>query len=216
MRNLLLISILLTTPAMAFAAGEDISKVNTSIKAEAGQRYGDLSTVNGSIMLEDGASAGDVETVNGSVRIRDRASVASAETVNGSVSLGADVAVQGGLSTVNGSITIERGGRIGDQVETVNGKIELTGAEIGNGIRTVNGDVLVGEGSTVRGGILIEKPKGNWFSTNSRLPRVVIGPNAVVEGTLEFRREVELYVHESAKVGMIKGATAKAFSGSAP
>lgn len=215
MRSLVLISVLLASPAV-FAAGNDISKVNTSIRAEAGAEYGDLSTVNGSITVEDGVIAESVDTVNGSVRLRDRASVESAETVNGSITLGSDVAVDDGVSTVNGSITSERGGRIGGKVETVNGKIEILATEVGNGLSTVNGDVTVGADSVVRGGILIEKPKGNWFSSKSRPPRVVIGPNAVVEGVLDFRREVELYVHDTAKVGTIKGATAQKFSGATP
>lgn len=215
MRSLMLISVLLVS-STAFAAGDDISKVNSSITAQAGNEYGDLSTVNGSVTVEDGAVAESVETVNGSVRVRDRAAVESAETVNGSITLGADVTVAEAVSTVNGAISIERGGRVGGKVETVNGRIELDATEVGNGLSTVNGDITVGADSVVRGGILIEKPKGSWFSSKSRPPRVVIGPNAVVEGVLDFRREVELYVHDSAKVGQIKGATAQKFSGATP
>lgn len=216
MRSLVLISVLLASPAV-FAAGEDISKVNKSIKAEAGVEYGDLSTVNGAVSVDDGATAENVETVNGSVRLGDRTSVESAETVNGSITLGRDVAVDKTVSTVNGAITVERGGRIGGDVETVNGRIEIEATEIGGGIETVNGDVTVGADSVVRGGILIEKPTGSWFGGgNSRPPKVIIGPNARVDGTLTFEREVELYVHASAKVGTIKGATAKSFSGATP
>lgn len=214
MRNLILISVLLASPT-AFA-GEDISKVNKSIQADAGTEYGDLSTVNGAVSVADGVVAEAVETVNGSVRIGDRASVASAETVNGSVTLGRDVVVTRGLETVNGAITVDAGGRIGGGIETVNGRIEIDATEIGGGLETVNGDITVGADSHVRGGITIEKPSGSWFNSNSRTPRVVIGPNATVEGTLDFEREVELYVHETAKVGTIKGATAKRFSGATP
>ena len=72
-----------------------------------------------------------------------------------------------------------------------------------------------GAGSRVEGGILVEKPSG-WFNSSSKPPRVVIGPNAVVQGTLDFRRDVELLVSESATVGTIKGATATRFSGATP
>ena len=44
----------------------------------------------------------------------------------------------------------------------------------------------------------------------------MIGPNAVVDGTLDFERDVDLYVSDSAKVGTIKGATANKFSGDRP
>jgi hypothetical protein len=47
-------------------------------------------------------------------------------------------------------------------------------------------------------------------------PRIVIGPNAVVEGALVFEREVTLYVHDSARIGKVTGATAVRFSTPTP
>jgi hypothetical protein len=44
-----------------------------------------------------------------------------------------------------------------------------------------------------------------------RKPRIVIGPNAVVDGDLVFEREVTLYVHSSARIGKVTGATAIPF-----
>jgi hypothetical protein len=38
----------------------------------------------------------------------------------------------------------------------------------------------------------------------------------VVDGTLEFEREVELYVSETATIGEVKGATAVRYSGDEP
>ena len=60
---LLLTLALATTPALA---QQEISKVNGSITADAGQTYGDLDTVNGSIRIGDGVTAEDASTVNGS------------------------------------------------------------------------------------------------------------------------------------------------------
>jgi hypothetical protein len=51
---------------------------------------------------------------------------------------------------------------------------------------------------------------------NKRDPRVVIGPNAVVDGPLVFERKVTLYVHSSARTGPITGATAVRYSGALP
>lgn len=39
----------------------------------------------------------------------------------------------------------------------------------------------------------------------------MIGPDAVVDGPLEFEREVSLYVHRTAKIGAVTGATARSF-----
>jgi hypothetical protein len=46
-----------------------------------------------------------------------------------------------------------------------------------------------------------------------RKPRIVIGPNAVVEGPLVFKREVNLYVHRTARIGQVTGATAVRYDG---
>ncbi|RXD74260.1 hypothetical protein DB763_09330 [Xanthomonas perforans] len=192
-------------------AEEDVSKVNGKISADAGKTYGALETVNGSIEIGAGAQTKNVETVNGGIRIGDNARTGGVETVNGSITLGQKVTVSGGLETVNGSILAERGSQISGGVETVNGSIGLVGTELGKGIESVNGDITVGVGSHVRGGIEVSKPSFGFSFQPSRKPRVVIGPDAVVDGPLHFEREVNLYVHRSAKIGAVSGATARSF-----
>ena len=62
---------------------------------------------------------------------------------------------------------------------------------------------------TCSGGIHVEKPSNSWFCMRKpKPPRIVIGPNAQVDGALVFEREVVLYVHTTAKVGSISGAKA--------
>lgn len=216
MKRTLLALALLAACGTAFAQ-KNISKVNGGIEAEAGQTYGELDTVNGGIRIRSGAVVHSAETVNGGVRIEDQAQVGSVETVNGGVRIGESVQVARAVNTVNGGIEIGRGSHVTGKVETVNGAITLTEAEVGGGLETVNGDVTVGAGSMVRGGLTVHKPRGSWFTFNvSRDPRIVIGPNATVEGELRFEREVELFVHETARVGAITGATPKRFSGDRP
>jgi len=68
----------------------------------------------------------------------------------------------------------------------------------------------------VHGGIKVEKPSTGFISihlTKQKPPRIVIGPDATVDGPLVFEREVKLYVHQSAKVGTITGATPVRFTG---
>lgn len=205
----LLLSLALgATPTFAHAS--DTSKVNGSIHAEAGRNYGDLDTVNGSIRIDAKATTGSAETVNGGIRVGDGARTGSLETVNGGVRLGRDVQVDGSLEAVNGSLFADRGSRIREGVENVNGDIGLVGTDVGGGIRTVRGDVTVGIGSHVKGGLRVEKPK-RGFRQDSELPRIVIGPDAVVEGALVFEHPVVLYVHKSAKTGPVSGATARTY-----
>jgi hypothetical protein len=216
------------------APASDTSKVNGSVRVEAGQTARDASTVNGSVTIEEGATAADVDTVNGSITIERNATVQKVDSVNGGVSLGADAKaasvetvngtlklaegaqISGDVSAVNGSAQLAKGADIKGKLSNVNGKMTINAAHVGGGLKTVNGDILVGADSRIEGGILVEKPNMNWFSHKGRPPRIVIGPGAVVEGKLRFEHEVELLVSDRAKIGTVEGATAVTFSGDSP
>lgn len=210
MKRLFLLLLLSASAPLALAA-DDISKVNGSIQTQAGNTYGDLETVNGSIQLASGVQAKSVETVNGSVRTEDNVQAHSIETVNGGIRGGRNLVLTHGLDTVNGGIYVDRGSRIGGSIETVNGSIGLVAAQLGGDIETVNGDITVGIDSVVKGGIKVNRPSFGISLTAPRKPRIVIGPNAVVEGPLVFEREVVLLVHDSAKIGPVTGATPQRF-----
>lgn len=210
-------AVAMTGAARASAPQEGIDKVNGSITATAGDAFGDLETVNGSINIEAGARTHDAETVNGSIKVAERAQTGDLGTVNGSIRLAESVQVNGNLETVNGSLFVDRGGKVQGGATTVNGAIGLVDTDLGKGIETANGDITVGVGSHVHGGITVKKPAAsNWMPISigkRRPPRIIIGPNAVVDGPLVFEREVKLYVHKSAKVGPVTGATAISFDG---
>ena len=87
---------------------------------------------------------------------------------------------------------------------------------MGGGIETVSGDIDIGANSHVEGGILVDADHSWFHFGSSRDPRIVIGPHAVVQGALTFKREVTLYVSDSATVGKIDGAKAIRFSGDKP
>ena len=199
----------------ASARGIDVDKVNGSIPIENDQQAGDLSTVNGSIRVDTGGSATKVSTVNGGIELGDRVAVDAVETVNGGIDLGQGARVARTVEAVNGHIALAQGAEITGKASNVNGRITLDAAHVGGGIETISGDIEVGANSRVEGGILVEKPHGFSWGKNKN-PRIVIGPHAVVDGTLDFRREVDLYVSDSAKVGTITGATANKFSGDHP
>lgn len=202
---------------IAHAASGDVSKVNGSITVGANEQAGQLDTVNGSITIGANARTGEVETVNGSIRAADHVATGGLSTVNGSIRVEHDGRIDGGLETVNGSIFVDHRGNVRGDVETVNGSIGLVDSDVGGGIATVNGDVTVGLGSHVRGGLHFEKPSKPWISFGKpRIPRVVIGPDARVDGPLVFEREVQLYVHATAKTGPITGATAIRFDTPTP
>jgi DUF4097 and DUF4098 domain-containing protein YvlB len=228
----LCLALLACLPLAAFAGG--LSKVNGSVRVEAGQTAGDVSTVNGSVTIEEGATAEDVDTVNGSITIERNTTVKSVESVNGGISLGEDAKassvetvngkmklaeraqVSGDVSAVNGSADLAKGADVHGQLSNVNGKMTLAGAHVGRGLKTVNGDINVGADSRIEGGIYVEKPNQNWSTGKRHIPRIVIGPGAVVEGRLRFEHEVELLVSDRAKIGNVEGAKAVTFSGDEP
>lgn len=197
------------------ARGIDVDKVNGSIHIESDQQAGDLSTVNGGIRVDAGGSAQKVSTVNGGIELGARVGVDSVETVNGGIELGQGAHVARTIEAVNGHIQLARGADVAGKASNVNGRITLDAAHVGGGLETVSGDVEIGADSRVEGGLLVDKPHG-WSWGNNKNPRIVIGPRAVVDGTLDFRREVDLYVSDTAHVGKITGATANKFSGDHP
>lgn len=219
---LLLAIVLATGSAFALPQSTEsissIDKINGSITAESGKRYGDLSSVNGSIALAAGSHARDVETVNGSIKADNAVSSGDVSTVNGAIRFGQKANVDGNAETVNGSIFFDRGSTIQGDISTVNGGIGIIGTVVSGHIETVNGDISVGADSKVVGGISVEKSLMTFpglFGT-TKIPRVVVGPNAVVEGPMVFKREVKLYVHARARIGSVTGATAQRYSSAIP
>lgn len=215
-RSALVVSLGLALAVPALAQDRNIDKVNGRITVEAGERYGQLETVNGSIQIGAGAQTGDVETVNGSIRVAENARTGSLETVNGAIRVGGGATVAGRVETVNGGVFIDRGSAVQASIETVNGSIGLVDTDVGGGIETVNGDVTIGVGSHVRGGLRVPKST-QWLGIGKRrVPRIVIGPDARVDGPLVFEREVALYVHDTARTGAITGAQPIRFSTATP
>lgn len=217
MRHLLLALALIAPLAMAgpAAAQDDIDKINGTAQVEAGQRAGDINTVNGAVRIGAGAVVSEASTVNGSITLGSKAQASSLGAVNGAVTAEPDSVVSGNVETINGRISLAGNAQVHGRVSNVNGTIVLQAARVDGGIETVSGDIDVGADSRVDGGIVVDKP-GGWFHFNSRTPTVVIGPRAVVNGTLEFRQEVKLQVSESAQIGPVKGAKVERFSGEKP
>ncbi|HEU4601441.1 MAG TPA: hypothetical protein VFS24_05710 [Steroidobacteraceae bacterium] len=228
---------LLVLPLLAMTAhADDVSKVNGSVHVRAGESVEDVSSVNGGVHIDENATAKKVETVNGGIEVGSGSTVESIETVNGGIHLGAGVkaaevtTVNGGLtlgensrvahdvSAVNGSIQLAKGAEVGGELSNTNGKIALDAAHVVGTITTTNGGIDIGANSRVDGGIHVEKPHTNWFgsSSHNKPPRIVIGPNAMVKGTLKFDRPVLLFVSDRATVGKIEGAKPIKFKGDQP
>ncbi len=188
----------------------DVDKVNGGISIEDNSTAGTLETVNGGISLGDNVRAHALETVNGGIRIGANGKVGSIETVNGGITIGRRTVVAGDVDAVNGGVKLQAGAKVEGHVENVNGGVVAVGSTIGRGITTVNGEILLDQGTQVRGGIHVEKPHG-WGNLiqfgDSKPPRVVVGRNSIVDGELKFDREVRLYVHQTARIGHVTGAT---------
>ncbi|HWS41218.1 MAG TPA: hypothetical protein VN247_08045, partial [Arenimonas sp.] len=117
-----------------------------------------------------------------------------------------------------GSIEIGANSVVTGNVENVNGQMKLLAMKVQGNVETVNGNVTIGENTIISGHLKVSKPTGwgmNWGKP--KLPRIVIGPNAQVIGPMIFEREVELFVHSTAKInGKVTGATAKTYTDKLP
>ena len=192
--------------------------INGSLHVSAGAPGGDVSTINGSIRADDNARFDGGHTVNGNISIGNHATAASLTTVNGGILVGDGAHVTQTVTTVNGTLVLRPGSEVGGRLANVNGTIIIDRATVSGGITTVNGNIEIGANSHVQGGIIVHKPSTGFFHwwSDSDKPRVVVGPGAVVEGTLQFDRAVHLYVSDSATIGRVTGATAVKFNGDHP
>jgi cytoskeletal protein CcmA (bactofilin family) len=187
------------------------------VHIDPGEHAGDATTVNGSVEIGANAVAKHVESVNGGITLREHATADSTQTVNGSTRLEQGARVARNVELVNGGISLAKGADVSGHLSNVNGSIALEAAHVGGGIETTTGDIDIGANSRVEGGILVNKSNEGWVSFSSpKIPRVVIGPGAVVKGTLRFEREVKLYVSDHATIGAVQGATVNKFTGEKP
>ena len=225
--------VLLSVPAFGASVNKSIkidadtksggaSSVNGSISVgENAVVTGGLRTVNGKIRIDTGASVKSAKTVNGSVLVSGNVTARDLQTVNGSIKVGAGSGVDGAIETVNGSITLEQGSEISQGIANINGKIKLENATVGGNVETVSGDVFLEDESVLKGDLILEEPSGwGWGKSNTRKPRIVIGPGSRVEGVIKLERKAELFISEAAEVGGVEGVMsmddATIFSGTRP
>ncbi len=197
------------------AEGRNISNVNGRIVVGTGMAVNDVDTVNGRITVEDGATARNIETVNGRVTIGGRnASVNDVETVNGRITAVNGGQIHGSAEAVNGRISLTNV-TVGRSVKTSNGDIQLFESSVGQNVETRNGDIRL-ENSVIENDLIIQRRRiaGIWglFDWDWNRQEVVIGPGSEIRGTLLARDEITLYVHESASVNNIVGATPQSYN----
>ena len=113
--------------------------------------------------------------------------------------------VDGDIETVNGSIFVDRGGRVAKGIDHRQRR-DRPGRHATSAAASTPSTATSPSASarTCKGGIKVEKPSTSWLPIHigkHKPPRIVIGPNAVVDGPLVFEREVKLYVHATARIG---------------
>jgi DUF4097 and DUF4098 domain-containing protein YvlB len=196
------------SPVSIAGDGRDVTSVNGSVSASAGETYDSLTAVNGNVHIGSRAIVESAKTVNGEIKVESNARVGDVKTVNGSLDIRDDVAITRNATTVNGGIDVGSHSNVGGDVTSVNGEIEIKGAEIGGQIITSNGDIELTDGAHVRGGIHIKKPNDSnwgWGKEDEDPPKVHICSTCVVDGELRFDRAVILHVEDGARIGKVIG-----------
>jgi DUF4097 and DUF4098 domain-containing protein YvlB len=184
----------------------NISKINGDIRISADEQVGNISSVNGGIDLARDSRAEKIDTVNGGIDLDERVVISQAETINGGIRVGNDVTVSGSLLTVNGSIRTNPGTQVEQGIRTVNGKIQLTSTSVGADVQTNNGDIIISDGSSVAGDIIVKGRRSWWeriFRINRKPSDVSIDASSSVMGDIHLYREVTLNIEEGAEVGEV-------------
>ncbi len=202
----------------AGSANDEYSSLNGSITVDDGVQRpeADLSAVNGSIAIGSDVALGDVKTVNGAIRIAGNARLEDVGSVNGRIEIARGAQIDGEVTTVNGRVRLDEGSAVTGDVGSVNGRISLRSTQVQGDVSNYNGGIEVLDGSIVTGDVVVKKPDDHGGDWQNERPRVVIGRNSQVLGRMIFEREVDLYVHDTATVGDIEGASPSRFSGSRP
>lgn len=202
---------------LVLPACQGTQHVNGAVNIAPSEVTGDVSTVNGSVQIGAQAQAAAVRSVNGDLALGQGAQAHSLSTVNGAIDIEAQAVVSGNVQTVNGTLRLATGAQVGGALNNVNGAITVDGAHVAGRLRTVNGPISVLNGARVDGGIRLERPHDFFSSSSSRPPRVVIGRDVSIGGTLRFEHAVKLYVCDQVKhLGPIEGATPISYSGDTP
>lgn len=59
-------------------------------------------------------------------------------------------------------------------------------------------------------------PGWGWCWSNDKATRVVIGAGASVQGEIRAEHEIQLWVHQDARIGRVVGAEVERFTGERP
>jgi cytoskeletal protein CcmA (bactofilin family) len=155
--------------------------------------------INGAIHVDKDSDSRKLVSVNGSITVDAGAVAESVWSANGAVTLRTAAVVRGDVIAANGALTV------GDNVH------------IGGMVQGANGNIQLGKGDLIDGGILVRASRVQTAEGPlSPRPTITIGEGTVVNGVMTFERPVRLYIHEHARVGVIKGATPIYFNGDAP
>ncbi len=197
----------------------NVSDVNRTIVIKEGESVNNVDSVNGRVVIENGASARMIVSVNGRVVIDGaQARISNVETVNGRISAESGGVVSGTVEAINGNVDFTKV-TVGESIKTSNGDILLFGVSVGANVETRNGDIRL-ENSVVENDLIIYERRisGLWdvFDWDWTKQEVIVGPDSEIKGTLLAGDEITLYVHETALINNIVGATPISYSGLRP
>lgn len=191
------------TLLLAVAPGCD-SSINKSVLVQDGERRDSgINTVNGNITIgNDCIIRGDCRTVNGSIRVGQNSLVQELQVVNGDIEIGQNSKARDDVTTVNGSITLQPGAKAAGDLSSINGNLTMDRAVAEQDLSLFNGNVEIGNGSLVKGDIIIKDSKGHRSA--QQFITIRLGPGSVVEGdirVLEDEVKVKVYLAKDARVG---------------
>jgi DUF4097 and DUF4098 domain-containing protein YvlB len=113
--------------------------------------------------------------------------------------VGKQVTINQDIRSVNGNVEVAEESRIQGKISTINGGIELNKAWIKQDLETRQGDILLDQGTELKGDIVI---RGNSQKKNRPLTIQILN-GSKVEGDIRVTnpdRQVEVYVSTDSEI----------------
>ncbi|PCI76724.1 MAG: hypothetical protein COB20_09830 [SAR86 cluster bacterium] len=144
----------------------------------------------------------NVESLLQDIIVEPQLVIRSIHSQKGAIHIGENVRISGTVSNVDGDINMPDGGTVGRDVASTNGDIYLAEAVIEGTVRAGRGSIRL-QNTSIMEDLIIGQSDGGFVNSAS----VFVGPHTEVVGNIVVYNGINLYVHESALVGEIYGAT---------
>lgn len=186
-----------------YVEGESVKIQRTYVSGNTGSEHDlvDLRTVDGAIYVLDDMRVRDIRNINGVTVVESNGRARNLNAVNGNIRVRGESLVTGHIKNVSGDVMIDGNSNIKGTISTTSGDLTIANSMVNERVTTSHGNVSI-HNSRLNGDLMIRN-RPNFFSPQH--PKVVIGPNSSIQGSIIAPIKTEILIHTSSSVGGIAG-----------